>query len=175
MPSPDEDGFERQPTAAERQASRIDALPAVYKTQHERLAYELALKMDEPEAIFAKHGYSEDQALALLSSPGFSLLFDKVTAEVAESGQTFRMKARAQAEALLTQSFEIATDPTAPTSERVKLIQWTAKVAGYEPKPTPDDTGQGAGGFNLTIQFAGQQPQQVVTGAHVPAMIENGS
>jgi hypothetical protein len=99
-------------------------------------------------------------------------LLNRVAEEVKENGTSFRMKARVQAEALLAHSFMIATDPDAPTSERVKLIQWTAKMGALEPKEEKGD-GPATGGFNLTIQFAGQAPQQVISSARPPLTIEN--
>lgn len=155
-------------TAQEYQDARMSAVPAVYRTTHERLACELALGMEEPGAIFAQYGYNEDQALALMEAPGFAATLSRIGKEVKESGLSFKLKARAQAEELLGHSFEIATDPLAPTSERVKLIQWTAKVAGYEPKEGKEE-GRAGGGLNLTIQFSGQAPVQVVQ--HEPLTI----
>ena len=155
-------------TAQDYQDTRMGALPAVYRTAHERLACELALQMEEPGVIFERYGLDESQAIALMESPGFAATLARIGKEVKESGLSFKMKVRAQAEELLGHSFEIATDPLAPTSERVKLIQWTARVAGYEPKEGKEE-GRAGGGLNLTIQFAGQAPVQVVQ--HEPVTI----
>ncbi len=158
-------------TAASYQATRLDALPAVYKTAHERLACELALGMEEPGEIMARYGYDTDHALALLESPAFTVTCARVGKEVRESGLSFKLKARAQAEELLSHSFEMATDPLAAAAVRADLIKWTARVAGYEPKNGEGEAKTG-GGFNLTIQFAGQAPMQVMQ--HEPLTISQG-
>lgn len=149
-------------TAEQYQASKMAKLPAMYTTATERMACELALEMEEPEDIFRRYGYTEDQALTLMASTSFAALLARVGKEIRESGLSFRTKARAQAEELLGHSFQIATDPLAPTSERVKLIQWTTRVAGLEPKEKDD--GAGRGGFTLNLTFAGEAPQKVVSG-----------
>lgn len=150
-------------TAEDHQRARLDALPPMYTQATERMACELALEMEDPADIFRRYGYSEEQAVAVMESTSFAALLARVGKEVRESGLSFRTKAKAQAEELLGHSFEIATDPNAPTSERVKLIQWTARVAGLEPKEK--DEGAGRGGFTLNLTFAGEAPQKVVSGA----------
>ena len=161
-------------TPAEHQAARLAALPAVYKTAHERLCYEIVLAKvtGESEAdAFTRNGYTPEQALALLEQPGFAALLNRVHKDLHENGLTFRAKARSMAEALLESAFEIATDPTQPTAERVKIVQWTAKMAGHE-KGLDKEEGKGSGGFSLSITFAGQEPMKVV--ANEPALIEHG-
>lgn len=159
-------------TPSEHQAERLAALPALYKTQHERLCYEIVLAKVTGESetdAFTRNGYTPEQALVLLESPGFASLLDRVAKDLHDNGLTFRAKARSMAETLLESAFEIATDPTQPTSERVKIVQWTAKMAGHE-KGLDKEEGKGAGGFSLSITFAGQEPMKVV--ANEPALIE---
>lgn len=148
-------------TAQQYQDQRIASLPAVYRTAHEQLACELALQMEEPEDIFARYGYTPDQGIALMGTPQFSVLLERVSREVRESGLSFKTKAKMQAEALLTQSFQIATDPLQSAAVRADLIKWTAAVAGYSAKKDDDKASAGSG-LNLTITFAGQAPMKVV-------------
>lgn len=143
------------------QALRLSALPAIYKTTHERLACELALHMEDPEEVFARYHYTPDQAVELMESPGFTKLLARVSAEVRESGLSFRMKARVIAEDLLPHAHEMATDPRMSAAVRADLIKWAAKVAALEPKEGKEDGKQG-GGLNLSITFAGQPPMQIV-------------
>lgn len=160
-------------TPSEHQAARLAALPALYKTQPERLCYDLVLAKaigETEEAVFALYDYTPEQALALLESPGFSALLDRVAKDLHENGLTFKAKARAQSDALLEHSFEIATDPMQPTAERVKLIQWTARMAGHEKGLDKDDGKGTSSGFSLSITFAGQEPMRVVQ--NEPATIE---
>jgi len=152
-----------------RQQERLAALPAVYKTQHERLACELAMQLEEPGVIFLRHGYDENQALALIQTTEFSATLERVNKEVQESGLSFRTKARVIAEDLLQYGYTIATDEEASTSVRADMIQWFARIGGLEP-PKVADKGAGNGGLNLTINFDGHTAQAVV--ANEPITIE---
>ena len=146
-----------------RQDARIAALPALYKTQHERLACELALKLDDSAVIFQRHGYDADQALALLETKEFSITLDRVAREMQASGVTFRAKARAMAEDLLPHAYEIATDDLASPAVRADIIQWMARVADLEPAPKPKDgVPTGGSGLHLSITFAGEAPMKVI-------------
>lgn len=151
------------PVAADtRQNTRLAVLPAVYKTQYGRLAIELALKLDDPAVIFARHGLDNEAAAALIQTAEFTALLNSAEKEVAENGVSFRTKARAIAEDLLPYAYEIATDDLASGSVRSDLIQWFARVGGLEPPKQDGKGGTGGGGLNLTINFSGEQPMKVV-------------
>lgn len=155
-----------------RQDTRIAALPAAYKLQHERLAMELALKLEDSQVIFQRHGYDAQGALALIETPAFAALLQSAELEAREKGLSFRAKARVMAEDLLQHGYDIATDELASAAVRADLIQWMARVADLEPAPKPKDgTIPGAGGLHLSITFAGQAPQTVVSG-HEPMTLE---
>lgn len=145
----------------ERQHDRMELVPAIYKTTHERLAVELALKMDEPDDIFARYGYSVDQAAALLELPAFQVLMSRIAAEIAQNGLSFKAKIRAIAEDLLPVAHHLATDPHTSAAVRADIIKWAGKMAGHEPKEDKE-AGKGVGGLNLSITFAGQAPMKVV-------------
>lgn len=146
--------------------TRMAAIPAVFKTAHERIAYELALGVDEPADVFLRHGMSSEAGIALLATPGFSEVLSRVDQEVKASGMSFRAKAKVMAEELLGHGFVIATDATAPMTVRADLIKWTAEMAGYKPKATETVSDKNGTGFNLTIQFAGSAPARVIEGDH---------
>lgn len=151
-----------QATAQQAQDERMRNVPSLYKTTHERLAVELALHMEEPEAVFLRYGYSPEQADELMNTAAFTVLLSRIGKEIAENGLSFRAKIRAIAEDLLPTAHALATDPLTSAGERVKIIQWAAKLAGHEPKETKDD-GRSSGGLNLTIQFANAAPLKVVS------------
>lgn len=155
----------------QRQQDRIAALPAVYKTQYGRLAMELALGLDDPTTIFARHGNTTEQAAALLMTAEFSALLAAAEKEVKENGVSFRTKARALAEDLLPYGYEIATDDLASGAVRADLIQWFARVGGLEP-PKQDGKQVSGGGLHLTINFSGEAPMKVV--GNEPITIEAG-
>ena len=156
------DGDLPVPSAAEVQRQQMSLIPAVYKTNQEKMMCELALGMEEPEDIFARYGYSPEHARLLQKTPEFGIALAKIAKEVHASGLTFKTKVRAMAEDILPHAYNIAIDPEQPTAERVKLMQWMGKLAGHEPKEK-DNTVAG-GGFSLNITFAGEAPQKVVTG-----------
>lgn len=158
------------PTMEDRQATRLSMVPAIYRTTHERLACELALRMEAPEDIFPRYGYTPDSAAALMESVAFTQLLERVGGEIRENGLSFRVKAKAISEDLLPQAYDLATDPLTPASVRADLIKWAAKVAGNEPAPAKGEGGAGSGGFALSITFAGQPPQQVLATQVRPAI-----
>ena len=155
-------GDKRWVDAGERQEERQSAVPALYRTTHERLACELALHMEEPSAVFERYGYTPDASQELMDSPAFTALLGRIGTEIRENGLSFRMKAKAISEDLLPHAYDIATDPLQSAAVRADLIKWAAKVAGNEPAPQKGVEGTGGGGFNLSITFAGQAPQTVV-------------
>lgn len=158
-------GAVADPTRTDR---RLAALPALYRTKHDLLACELALGMDEHTTIFARHGYTAEQALVLLETKEFAGTLDRVAKEVKESGISFRTKARAMAEDLLPHAYSIATDELASSAVRADIIQWMARIADLEPAKKTED-GR-SGGLHLSITFAGGEKQTLVK--HEPITIE---
>ncbi|MCR4302126.1 MAG: hypothetical protein NUV51_10985 [Sulfuricaulis sp.] len=152
-----------------RQDARMAEIPELYRKTHERLAVELALKVDDAESIFASYKYTPEEAAELMESPAFLALLGQAAKEVQESGLSFRTKAKLLAGELLPYANDIATDPLQSAAVRADLIKWSAKVAGFEPKEK-DDAKVG-GGFTLSITFAGQEPQKVIS-SHEPLTIE---
>ena len=153
-----------------RRTQRQALIPAIYKTQYERLAVELALGFDTPEAIFESYRMTPEQAFELLEQAAFQALLERVSKEVREAGVSFRMKARTIAEALLPEAFEMATDPLCSSAVRADLIKWAAKVAALEPREGKDEAKQG-GGLTLNITFAGEATKQIIHGRE-PITIE---
>ena len=72
-----------------------------------------------------------------------------------EKGLTFKLKARAQAEELLTTSYLLIHDPAVSPAVKADLIKSTVKWAGLEPKNTEVSDGA-AGGVKITINLGGQ-------------------
>lgn len=148
-------------TAQDAQDARMRNVPAVYKTTLERLACDLALKMEDAEVVFTRYRYTPEQAAALMDTQAFTDTLARVGKELAENGLSFRAKARAISEDLLPVGYDLATDPLVASAVRADMVKWFAKVAGNEPKEAKDD-GRSSGGLNLSITFAGQAPMKVV-------------
>lgn len=163
---PDQDGTMHPETPNEREARRLaERMPEGYRpasgaelTFDPRIAYELALGVNSAEKVFEKYGMDELEASMLVANPAFAATVKKYQEEVLASGVSFKLKAKIQAEDLLTHSYLIATDPEAPMAVRADLIKWTARVAGLEPKE--DKSSGPAGGFTLAITFAGDRPAE---------------
>jgi len=161
---PDESGQLHPEAQDVREARRLaERMPVGYKPTSgaelsfdPRIAYEIALGVDQPGVVFEKYGFAEEQAAALATNSAFMATVAKYQEEVLASGVSFKLKAKIQAEDLLTHSYIIATDPEAPMSVRADLIKWTARVAGLEPKE--EKGGSAGGGFTLNISFAGDRP-----------------
>lgn len=149
--------------AALRQAARLEDVPALYRKTYERLAVELALDVDDAEAIFSRYGYSPEQAADLMESPAFVALLQIATKETRESGMSYRTKAKLIAGELLPYAVDIATDPLQSAAVRADMIKWAAKVAGFEPKESKDEGKGGGTGLTLTIQFSGNSPEKIVS------------
>jgi len=145
----------------QRQASRLPAgyEPGTVDAWDPRLAYELALEMDTAENVFERYGFTKDRAVALLGNAAFVATVKKYREEVIAGGVSFRLKAKIQAEDLLTHSYEMATDPEVPPAVRADLIKWTARVAALEPKDKGEGGGGAGGGFTLNISFGGPAPR----------------
>ena len=138
-----------------------------------RLAYELALKIDDPVAVFERYGIDEDEALRLMGLPAFRDAILKFDAEIREHGIGFRSKARVIAEELLEHGHDIATDASQSGAVRADLIKWFAKVGDLEPAPKKNDGGDAAARYQFQIIFSGSQPAQTMTiEKHQPLTIE---
>lgn len=157
-------------TVDSRREARIAALPAVYKRNDERMALELVLLPDDadPWLVIQSYGYTPEQAREVLSTQAFAALVAAARRDVDENGVGFVVKARLQAEALLQDSFDMATDPLVSAAVRMDAIKWTAAVAGLGPKK---DGGPqvAAGGFNISITFAAPREPRLVEGITLEA------
>jgi hypothetical protein len=119
------------------------------------IAYELALGVSSASAVFAKYGLTLEEAKRLIGLPHFLQTIREYKDELVTKGVTFRLKAKIQAEDLLTHSYVLATDPEVPAAVRADLIKWTAKMAALEPGEKDKGGGAAGAGFTLNITFAG--------------------
>ena len=139
-------------------------LPAGYEsasaaelTFDPRLAFELAVGVSSASATFAKYGFSEPEARALLAQDAFKAKLREYKDEITKSGYGFRLRAKIQAEDLLTVSYALIQNPHTPAPVRAVLIKWTARVADLEPAQKDAKGGaMGSGPITLSISFHGQ-------------------
>lgn len=119
----------------------------------DRLAFDVALTLEgsgEPlEDVMKRHDIQATDMLRFKADPVFLKRVDEYRSEVREKGLTFKLKARAQAEELLTTSWLLIHDPAVSPAVKADLIKSTVKWAGLEPK----DEGAVAAGGGVQIMI----------------------
>ena len=128
------------------------------------MAFDVALTLEgsgEPLAdVLQRHKITSSEILEFNADPVFLKKVDHFRTEVREKGITFKLKARAQAEELLTTSWLLIHDPAVSPAVKADLIKSTVKWAGLEPKDTPQE--QAGGGVKITINL-GSSPSDART------------
>ena len=94
---------------------------------------ELALKTSSVKEICEVHGISRQRYETLRGDPRFQAAVQDAI-DATQNGMSFRLKARAQAEALLTTSWALIHAPLdeVPANVKEKLIANTIRVAGLD-------------------------------------------
>lgn len=144
----------------------MDTSPLKYTKWSDRLAFDVALMLEGSgetiNEVLERHNID---AVALASFKQDTVFLKKVEHyrdEIREKGMTFKLKARAQAEELLTTSWILIHDPAVSPAVKADLIKSTVKWGGLEPKHDANvDTG-GGGGVKITINL-GDAPQDART------------
>jgi len=115
-----------------------------------RMAYDIALGLEDPVTVAAEYGLTSDQYYTLKEYHPFQQAVERYMAELKEKGVTFRIKAALQAEALLPEVFRMSLDPNTPASVRADLIKWQAKVGNLEPK---EKQSEAVSGLHININL----------------------
>ena len=143
----------------------MDNLPLNHTKWNDRLAFDVALTLegsgDTLQEVITRHRISANDILAFNADPIFLKKVEGYRTEVREKGLTFKLKARAQAEELLTTSWLLIHDSAVSPAVKADLIKSTVKWAGLEPKDAgPQDNG--TGGVKITINL-GSDPRDART------------
>jgi len=117
------------------------------------LPIELALKTATPRQIQLEYGYSDAEWVALGKNPTFLKDLAGACELVRQEGMSFKLKARLIAEENLKQAWKMIQDEKQPGAVRGKLIELTARWAGYDPKSNGEGSAQGGNANNLNIQI----------------------
>jgi len=138
----------------------MDTSPLKHTKWSDRLAFDVALTLEGSgetmQEVMGRHSLSASDLLQFRQDPVFLKKVEHYRDEVREKGMTFRLKARAQAEELLTTSYLLIHDPGVSPAVKADLIKSTVKWAGLEPKN--DDNAEGsAGGVRITINLGSSQ------------------
>ena len=136
----------------------------------DRLAFDVALTLEGSgetlQEIMARHHIGANEILVFNSDPVFLKKVEQYRTEIRDKGMTFRLKARAQAEELLTTSWLLIHDPLVSPAVKADLIKSTVKWGGLEPKGNETTTDAG-GGVSITINLGNdnKQPRVINVGA----------
>jgi hypothetical protein len=137
----------------------MDNLPLHHTKWNDRLAFDVALTLEGSgetlQEIIARHNISANDILAFNADPIFLKKVEHYRGEVRDKGLTFKLKARAQAEELLTTSWLLIHDPAVSPAVKADLIKSTVKWAGLEPKGDVVTDG-GGGGVKITINLGSE-------------------
>ena len=146
----------------------MDTIPLKHTKWSDRFAFDTALMLEGSgetlDEVKDRHNITAEDILTFNKDPIF---LKKVTSnrdEIKEKGMTFKLKARAQAEELLTTSWSLIHSPDTSAAVKADLIKSTVKWGGLEPKG--DVTTEGAGGgVKITINLGGQEHPATVIDA----------
>ena len=130
----------------------------------DRLAFDIALALEgsgeNATEVLTRHGLPVEDLLQFNADPTFLKKVGYYREEIREKGMTFKLKARAQAEELLTTSWLLIHDPGVSPAVKADLIKSTVRWGGLENKDGVD-TSEG-GGVSITINLSGTEPQPKV-------------
>ncbi len=156
----------------------MDSLPLHLTKWTDRLAFDVALCLEGSgeslDEIKDRHRIDANDLLVFNRDSVFLKRVESYREEVKEKGLTFRLKARAQAEELLTTSYMLIHDPAVSPAVKADLIKSTVKWAGLEPKNNENDANAGGGGGKIMINL-GSSPQDTRVIDVTPRVIEDSS
>lgn len=127
----------------------------------DRLAFEIALMLEgsgEPlTEILKARGLAKEEMTSISVDPVFNNKVNTYRDDIRANGLTFRLKARAQAEELLTTSYNLIHDIDVSPAVKADLIKSTVKWAGLEPRDKGPQVG--GGGVSIQINLGGSTPE----------------
>ena len=130
----------------------INSSPLSSRRWTDRFALDLAMTLEgsgsKAEDLLVEYEFTADDLVAFGQEPLFAQRVDHFRNQLKEKGFTFRLKAQAQAEMLLDNSWDLIHTPDVSPAVKADLIKWTAKVAGYD---TVKDGAAGDQGVKINI------------------------
>ena len=144
----------------------MDTFPLKHTKWSDRLAFDVALMLEKSgetvDEVITRHKITSDDMLKFNQDPVFLKKVDIYRSEIQEKGITFRLKARAQAEELLTTSWTLIHSAEVSPSVKADLIKSTVKWGGLEPKNDPNQLEAGAGCVKIMINLGGEEKKMTV-------------
>jgi len=146
----------------------MDTLPLKHTKWSDRLAFDTALMLEGSgetlDEVKDRHKVTVSDILVFNKDPVFLKKVESYRDEIRDKGMTFKLKARAQAEELLTTSWSLIHSPDTSAAVKADLIKSTVKWGGLEPKGDVTTEGTG-GGVKITINLGGQEHAATVIDA----------
>lgn len=134
----------------------MDTYPLQHTKWSDRLAFDVALALEGSgetiDEIKQRHHVTSTELLVFNKDPVFLKKVEAYRDDIREKGVTFKLKARAQAEELLTTSWGLIHSPDVSAAVKADLIKSTVKWAGLEVK-ADDAGGTTTGGVKININF----------------------
>ncbi len=141
----------------------MDTLPLKFHPWSDRLAMDIALLLEGSgenlDEVMDRHNITVEALGRYNSDAMFLKKVHILRDEIRDKGMTFKLKARAQAEELLTTSWTLIHSPEVSAAVKADLIKSTVKWGGLEPQKDQIIEGGGGGGVTITINLDGQQHQ----------------
>jgi len=139
----------------------MDTSPLKHTKWSDRLAFDVALTLEGSgetlQEVMGRHSIDANDLIMFKRDPVFLKKVEHYRDEVREKGMTFRLKARAQAEELLTTSYLLIHDPGVSPAVKADLIKSTVKWGGAGRPRTTTTLEGAAGGVRITINLGSSQ------------------
>jgi len=154
----------------------MDTLPLHHTKWSDRLAFDVALTLEGSgetlDEIKQRHHITAASLMTFTKDKVFLKKVEHYRGEIRDKGMTFKLKARAQAEELLTTSWGLIHSPEVSPAVKADLIKSTVKWAGLEAKADEGNGGAG-GGVKININFGNNTPPMTLTAEVEGDLIEH--
>ncbi len=144
----------------------MDTLPLNHTKWSDRLAFDVALMLEGSgetlDEVKARHRIKGGDLAKFSRDAVFQKKVEAYREDIREKGLTFKLKARAQAEELLTTSWGLIHSPDVSAAVKADLIKSTVKWAGLEVKGDEENSGP-TGGVRININFGDASAPMTLT------------
>ena len=134
----------------------------------DRLAFDVALMLEGSgeslDEVIERHKIKAEDIITYNKDQVFLKKVESYRNEIRDKGMTFKVKARAQAEELLTTSWTLIHSPDVSAAVKADLIKSTVKWGGLEPKNDVLTEG-GSDGVKITINLGDQEHRATIVDA----------